>query len=139
MSSTPVIDVISNLSLFADLSRPQLEAIDHTFEEQHFTAGERLLRKGFSGGGFFVIIDGEAVVQLDGQELARLGRGDFFGEVSILLGDLPTADVIAVGDLRCIVLPGPEVQGILMTYPSVMFRMLVSEARRLRDTLRWRS
>lgn len=137
--STTVVDVISNLSLFADLSRPQLEAIDHIFEEQRFTAGERLLRKGFTGGGFFVIIEGEAVVQLDGQELARLGRGDFFGEVSILLGDLPTADVTAVGDLRCIVLPGPEVQGFLMTYPSVMFRMLISEARRLRDTLRWRS
>ena len=137
--TTAVVDVLSGLSLFADISRPQLEAIDHIFEEQHFSPGERLLRKGFTGSGFFIIIEGEAIVQLDDQELARLGRGDFFGEVSILLGDLPTADVSAVGPLRCIVLPGPDVQGFLMAYPSVMYRMLQSEARRLRDTLRWRS
>lgn len=135
----PVADVLGSLALFADLPRPQLEAIDHTFQEQRFAPDERLLRRGFTGGGFFIVLEGEAVVQLEGTELARLGRGDFFGEVSILLGDLPTADVTAVTAMRCIVLPGPEVQDFLMAYPSVMYRMLQSEARRLRDSLKWRS
>jgi CRP-like cAMP-binding protein len=86
-----------------------------------------------------VIIDGEAAVRVDGRDLASLGRGDFFGEVSVLLGDPPTADVVAVQSIRCLVLAGPEVQEFLVSHPRVMFRMLQTEARRLRNTIRWRS
>ena len=83
-------------ALFADLTAPQLEGIVHTFEEAVFADGERILRQGLSGSGFHVILDGEAAVVVDGTERARLGRGDFFGEVSILLGESPIADVVAI-------------------------------------------
>lgn len=139
MTTRGVADIVRTLSLFADLSRPQLEAIDHIFDEQWFAEGERLLRRGFTGSGFFVILDGEAVVGVDGNEVAHLGRGDFFGEISILLGDLPTADVTAVGSLRCLVLPGGQLGDFLMEHPPVMFRMLQAQAARLRDTLKWRN
>ena len=73
--------------LFADLTVAAARAgIVHTFEEMAFAEGERILRQGLSGSGFHVILDGEAAVVVDGTERARLGRGDFFGEVSILLG-----------------------------------------------------
>ncbi|HEX4897924.1 MAG TPA: cyclic nucleotide-binding domain-containing protein, partial [Candidatus Limnocylindrales bacterium] len=70
---------------------------------------------------------------------ATLGRGEFFGEVSILLGDPPTADVIAVRPLRCIVLPGTAIETFLVEHPKVMFRMLQAQARRLRNANRLRS
>ncbi len=58
--------------------------------------GERVLRRGLSGGGLFVILDGEAAVEIrGGDEPRRLRRGDFFGEVSTLLQCTPTADVVA--------------------------------------------
>ena len=88
-----LIDEIAGFGLFADLATPQLAGIIHTFEETAFAEGERILRQGLSGSGFHVILDGEAAVVVDGQERARLGRGDFFGEVSILLGEAPIADV----------------------------------------------
>ena len=133
-----LVDSLSRMALFADLSQPQLEAVAHTFEEEWFGQGQRILRQGFTGSSFYVILEGEAMVSVDGRELAKLSRGDFFGEVSALLGEPPTADVLAISQLRCMVLAGTMLHEFLVSHPPVMFRMLQAEARRLRTTLRWR-
>jgi CRP-like cAMP-binding protein len=134
-----LIDAIAGFGMFADLTAPQLEGIVHTFEEAVFGEGERVLRQGISGSGFYVILDGEAAIVVDGTERARLGRGEFFGEVSILLGETPIADVVALRPMRCLVLAGPAVEAFLVAHPRVMYRMLQAQARRLRAANRWRS
>jgi CRP-like cAMP-binding protein len=134
-----LIDSIAGFGLFADLTSPQLEGIVHTFEEVAFAEGDRILRQNLSGAGFYVILDGEAAVVVDGVERARLARGDFFGEVSILLTEAPIADVIATRPMRCLMLAGPGVESFLIAHPRVMFRMLQAQARRLRAANRWRS
>lgn len=134
-----IVDALAGFALFADLSTPQLEGVAHRFEEAWYPEGERILRQGLTGSGFFVILEGECSVRVDGQERARLGRGEFFGEVSILLGESPSADVVALSPVRCLVLPGPAVEGFLVDHPRVMFRMVQAQARRLRNANRWRS
>ena len=99
-----LVDAIAGFSLFADLSGPQLEGIVHLFEEAVFSEGDKVLRQGLTGSGFYVILDGEAAIVVDGTERARLGRGEFFGEVSIILGESPIADVVATTTAA---LPGP--------------------------------
>ena len=69
-----IADELAGFALFADLSTPQLQGVAHAFEESLFQDGERVLRQGMSGGGFFLIMDGEASVRVDGEERARLGR-----------------------------------------------------------------
>jgi CRP-like cAMP-binding protein len=134
-----LIDSIASFALFADLPNPRLEGIVHLFEEVVFGEGEKVLRQGLTGSGFYVILDGEAAVVVDGTERARLGRGEFFGEVSIILGESPIADVVALRPLRCLVLAGPRVEPFLVDHPRVMWRMLQAQARRLRAANRWRS
>ncbi len=134
-----LIDAIAGFALFADLSSPQLEGVAHTFEEVAYAEGQKVLRQGLSGSGFHVILDGEAAVLVDGQERARLGRGEFFGEVSIFLGEAPIADIVATRPLRCLLLSGPQVEPFLIAHPRVMYRMLQVQARRLRAANRWRS
>jgi CRP/FNR family transcriptional regulator, cyclic AMP receptor protein len=138
-SREDLIDSIAGFTLFADLADPQLAGIVHTFEEAMFAEGERILRQGLTGSGFHVILDGEAAVVIDGTERARLARGDFFGEVSVILGEAPIADVVALRPLRCLVLAGPRVEKFLIDHPRVMWRMLQTQARRLRAANRWRS
>ncbi len=130
-------DRLGQLTLFADLSHPQREAIAHTYDEELFPAGQRVLRQGLSGANLYVILDGEASVVIDGTQRARLGRGDFFGEVSALLGSPPTADVVATGTLRCLVVPGGDIEEFLVAYPRVSVRMLRAEVQRLANTLQW--
>lgn len=131
------VDSLARLTLFADLSRPQVEAVSHLFEEQVFAEGERVLRLGLSGSSFYVILEGEAAVQIDGDERARLGRGDFFGEISALTGDPPNADVVATSLLRCLVIAATQLEEFLVEHPRVMLRMLQAEARRLQTAGQW--
>jgi CRP-like cAMP-binding protein len=131
-----IADQIASMAIFADLARPQLIGVASRFEEAFFAKDQKVLRQGLTGSGFYVIMDGEADVVADGHKLATLARGDFFGEVSVLLGEPPTADIVAVRPLRCLVLGGPAVEGFLVDHPKVMYRMLQASARRLRDNNR---
>jgi CRP-like cAMP-binding protein len=133
------VDALARLSLFADLTHPQLEVVAHSFEEEVFAPGQRVIRQDVTGGGFYVILDGEAQVVIDGTERARLMRGDFFGEISLLTETQPTADVIAASVLRCLIIPDTELKPFLLKQPTVMYRMLQIEARRLRAANAWDS
>jgi CRP-like cAMP-binding protein len=134
-----VVDALAGLSLFADLGRPQLEAAAHTFTEESFSPGQRILRQGFQGTGFYVILEGEVAVRIDGQDVARLGKGDFFGEMSVLLGEPPIADIVPLGPLHALHLGGPDLRAFLLAHPTVMYRMLQSVAMRLRNASHVRS
>lgn len=126
---------LAGLALFADLTDPDLEAIADPERERSFGASERVLRKGLSGAAFYVILDGEAAVEIEGLEPRTLRRGDFFGEVSTLLACRPTADVVARTPLHCLEIPGPRLEEFLLAYPRVTYRMLQTVTRRLRDLL----
>ena len=133
MTQQQLTDMLSSLSLFADLSRPQLEQVAHKMTEEAYPVGQRILRQGFTGTGFYVILDGEVAVRRNGTEIATLGKGDFFGEMSILLGEAPVADIVTTRQLSVLHLGGPELEGFLRDHPPVMFRMLKSLAMRLRN------
>jgi CRP/FNR family transcriptional regulator, cyclic AMP receptor protein len=137
-STENLVETLARLSLFADLTHPQVEALAHTFTEEVFGEGQRVIREGMAGGGFYVILEGEASVVIGGEERARLTRADFFGEISILTDELPTADVIATTMLRCLTIPNNELKAFMLKQPSVMYRMLQVEARRLRAAIAWR-
>jgi CRP-like cAMP-binding protein len=133
-----IAETLGQLALFADLSPPQLDAIAHSHDEDVFAAGERVLRRGLSGGNFYVILEGEAGVEIEGEERHRLGRGDFFGEISALTGEPPAADVVAVSMLRCLVIPAAQLERLLLERPQFMLRLLRMEARRLQGSINWR-
>jgi CRP/FNR family transcriptional regulator, cyclic AMP receptor protein len=134
-----VVDILSGFSLFADLTMPELESLVDTFGEEAFQPGERVLRQGLSGSNFYVILEGTAGIQVDGKDRAVLRPGDYFGEISTLLGVPPTADIVAQNRLRCLVLPGADLQAFLVAHPRVMYRILQEEARKVRTTTRWLS
>jgi CRP-like cAMP-binding protein len=134
-ASDDLVRSLAGLALFADLGDPDLEAIADPERERSFGAGERILRKGLSGAAFYVILDGEAAVEIEGLEPRTLRRGDFFGEVSTLLACRPTADVVARTPLHCLEIPGPRLEEFLLAYPQVTYRMLQTVTRRLRDLL----
>jgi CRP-like cAMP-binding protein len=126
-----IVEAIGSLKLFTDLGQPQLEAVADTLTEESFAPGSRIQRQNFAGSGFHVIIDGEAIVKVDGEERARLGKGDFFGESSILIGGQAIADVTAASTVQTLQLAGSELQSFLKAYPDVMYRILQTVSRRL--------
>jgi CRP-like cAMP-binding protein len=134
-----LIDTLSGISLFADLRAAELESIAHDIEERRFADGERIIRQGISGSAFYLILEGEATIKVDGKDYGTLGRGEFFGEISVLLGDAPVADIVAQHSLRCAIISGPALESFMLTHPTVMFRMLKAEARKLQRATSWRT
>ena len=133
--SADLVESLSRLSLFADLPRHQLQAIAHEYGDEMFADGQRVLRQGLSGSALYVVLEGEAVVRRGEAVVNRVGPGEVIGEISALLGEPPSAHVVASGLLRCLVIPAPEVEPFLLERPTVMLRMLKGEARRLRGML----
>jgi CRP-like cAMP-binding protein len=134
-----VVDMLAAFALFADLTTPELENLVQSFDEVWFSENERILRQGMSGAGFYVILDGTATIRVDGVDRSTLRPGDYFGEISCLLGEPPVADIVAQRALRCLVLPGSQLEGFLVAHPRVMFRLLQGEARKVRTTTKWLS
>jgi CRP/FNR family cyclic AMP-dependent transcriptional regulator len=122
---------LGRLGVFADLTEGELRDIAAELAEQSFPEGHWVVRRGQPGAGLFVVIDGEVGVVIDDEERATLSVGSFFGEVSVLLGEPTTADVIVRKPLRCLVVPPERVEAFLVAHPRVMFRMFQAEARRL--------
>ena len=134
-----VVNTIAAFSLFADLNGPQLEEVAHLFDETFFGEGERILQQGVSGSGFYIILEGTAAIRVNGVDRSSLKAGDYFGEISCLLGEVPIADIVAATPLRCLVLPGGQLEGFLTAHPKVMYRLLQGEARKLKNTTKWLS
>jgi trk system potassium uptake protein TrkA len=141
MATAPahLIDTLSGISLFADVGAAELSSIAHAVEERRYGDGERIIRQGITGSAFYVILEGEASIRLDGKDYGTLGRGEFFGEISILLGEPPVADIVAARNLRCAIIAGPALEAFMLTHPTVMYRMLKAEARKLQRATSWRT
>lgn len=129
-----LVDSVSRLALFRDLSQAELELLLPDVDEASFGEGSWVVRRGQTDPGLFIIVDGEVSVVLEGEELAALTAGSFFGEISALLDEPVVADVIARTPLRCLYVAPGDVEDFLLANPKVMYRMLQTEARRLRTT-----
>ena len=132
-------ETLASISLFADVGAAELNSIAHIVEDRRYAEGERIIRQGISGSAFYIILEGEATIRVSGKDYGTLGRGEFFGEISALLGELPVADIVATHVLRCAIVPGPELEGFMLAHPTVLYRMLKAEARKLQKATIWRT
>ena len=102
-------------------------------EEVRYPEGVHVVRAGDTDVALHVIVDGEVAVVIDDEQVGILSRGAFFGEISTLLEEPASADVIARTPLRCLALPRDALEQLLLEHPRLTLAMLRAEARRLRS------
>jgi CRP-like cAMP-binding protein len=134
-----VVESLARHALFVDVPADALAALDDAINVVEFGEGEWILRAGEENCGLHVIIDGDVGVVIDGEERARFHAGQFFGEISALLGEPVAADVFARTQLRCAVIDRDDLFPFLLANPSVTIRLLQAEVRRLADSNQWRA
>jgi len=127
-----LLESLSRLVLFAGLDRAELSSVLAELEDVVYEEGAWVVRQGDTSPGLQIIVDGEAGVVLQSEELATLKKGSFFGEISTLLGEPTVADVVARTRLHCLLVPSEQVERFLLANPRVMYRVLQTEARRVR-------
>jgi CRP-like cAMP-binding protein len=86
---------LDTVGTFAALSAEQRRALADAFDEVDVPAGERITSQGDFAYEFFIIEEGTAYVEQDGETIATLGPGDCFGEIGLLATGRRTAAVIA--------------------------------------------
>jgi CRP/FNR family transcriptional regulator, cyclic AMP receptor protein len=131
LSQDTKIAALKRSPLFEGLSHKQLGEVARLSDDLDVPPGTVLCRQGQRGQEFFVIVEGEASVSRDGEEVATISRGDFFGEISLLERVVRTATVTATTQLRFFVISDWAFNGVLETDPSVERKVLRTLARRL--------
>jgi cAMP-dependent protein kinase regulator len=109
---------------FAEFSAAALEELLSTTSVRSFARGEAIVREGEKGASWFLIEEGEVDVQTTdpaGHDLilARLGPGEFFGEVAVLTGRPRTATIVARDEVTVIEISRQDLDNIAATHPEV--------------------
>lgn len=126
-------ELLDRVDLFAGLGGVPLSAIAERAVEVEFPSGRPMARQGEVGTGFFLVVSGGALVTRDGETIATLGPGDFFGELSLLDRQPRVATVTAAGPTVCLAIASWDFERLLEEQPRVAIGLLRGVARRLRD------
>ncbi len=130
-------DVLSQVPLFHDLTKHELQLLSANCRERDYPAGSTLLRQGETGIGLFIITSGKVQISQQGpdgtvRDLGTFERGAVLGEMS-LLDDLPrTATAVALEPSRALAIPVWDFRAVLREQPDIAIKLLAIMSRRLR-------
>lgn len=93
--------LLAGVDLFATLPPEILNQIALSAPMAVYGSGETIVRQGEEGQSMFVVLSGtvNVVIEPSREEVARIDRGGYFGEMSLLTGEPRSATVIAIGDV----------------------------------------
>jgi len=109
--------------LFAAFTKEEFGAIVDKLEPLQFMAGERMIAEGDEGDAMYLISrgGGRVVKEIDEREvvLDELGEGEFFGEMSLLVGGPRSASVFATADTEVLRLKSSDLFEVIKQYPRI--------------------
>jgi len=111
--SAEIADRLSHIDVLSPLSAEELQSLASAARVHLFSQGETIIRQGNTGNSMFVLHAGTVSVRVDDQEVARLGEGEFFGEMALLTGENRAADVVALSEVTSIEITKEALQAVL--------------------------
>ena len=124
--------LLAEVPLFSEVSSRQLRRLADLTSTAHFESGHEIVKEGSSGAVFYVIAEGAVkVTRASGRTIAKLGPGEFFGELSLLSGTPRMASVTATAPTVCVTLSSKALKTVLSEEPKLALRMLENVATRL--------
>jgi CRP-like cAMP-binding protein len=128
-----VLDLLARVDLFDDLSKADLRRIHGLSKELTFKAGQDVITQEGRGGRFYLVTEGEAVVEINGRPNRLLGVGDYFGEMSLIDGEPRSATITARTPLRTFTLASFNFRPLMLKHPTIMQKLLIALSRRIRE------
>jgi CRP/FNR family transcriptional regulator, cyclic AMP receptor protein len=114
---------LKSIPLFEDVPDAELGQIATFAQEITVDAGRELVREGDFSYEFMAIEEGEAEVTRNGEHVADLGAGDFFGEMGLLEKTLRNATVTAMTSMRLVTLTGWDLKRMERHIPEAIERV----------------
>ncbi len=126
-------ELLGACPLFKGIDAQGLARLAEVATTVDFPPGHVIARQGDIGTGFFVIVEGMVRVVRDGEVVARLGAGEFFGELSVLDRQPRNATVSAESTTRCLARASWDFDTVLLEQPALTLAILRGVAARLRE------
>ena len=126
-------ELLAGTPLLAGVDPEGLAMVAQRMVEVDFPKDHVIARQGEVGTGFFLVASGSVRVVRDGETLATIGPGDFFGELSVLDGRPRVAQVIANEPTTCLALATWDFEAVVKEQPTVALVVLRGLAGRLRE------
>jgi len=127
------VELLRNVPLFSDLSAKELMSLSRLMDEIDLKPGTVIIREGNTGGEFFIVLEGTIEVKRKGRRLARLGPGDYLGEIALIDHGPRTATAMVETEARLLVLASREFHSMLASDPRIENKILRTLAARVRD------
>jgi putative ABC transport system ATP-binding protein len=90
-----ICEFLKGVEAFKNLTPHELTNVAERMTRRQYMPGEIIIHEGEVGEELFLISEGEVEVDREGREVARLGPGDFFGELALMSGNPRNANVVA--------------------------------------------
>ncbi len=128
----PKVVRLTQVPLFASCSKRDIGFIASRVDEVSLKPGETLIREGQPTEAFFILESGYVQVTRAGKPAARLGPGEFFGEIGMLDGGPATATVVTDGPVEAMVLSHAQFRDAIKGNDSLALQVIAAMAKRLR-------
>jgi CRP-like cAMP-binding protein len=129
----PSLELIRGVSLFAEADESFLQRLAGEFMERTYAAGEVIAEEGEAGRTFIVIESGQVTVTVHGEEVAKLGPGDAFGEMALIDKSARSATVKADTQVHGYQLPVWSFRPLVESHPEMAWALLEALAQRVRE------
>jgi CRP/FNR family transcriptional regulator, cyclic AMP receptor protein len=125
------IELLKSVPLFAGCSKKELEQISRIADELDFQAGKTLITEGSPGREFFVLVDGTAEIQRQGEKIDTAGPGDFFGEMALLSDNPRNATVVTTSPADVLIVTAQNFRSLVERNPLIALKVMRAVADRL--------
>jgi CRP-like cAMP-binding protein len=132
---TSKTEALSGVPLFSHLTKRELEFVATRADEVEVPAGKKLTTQGRPGDSFYILLDGEAYVDVDGKPRRILKPGDFFGEISMLDRGLASATVTTKAAARLLVMSHAQFRDAIKGSDGLLVKVLAAMGERLRSDM----
>lgn len=138
----PGVELLQRVPLFAKLGYEETMALAQISHVETRADGEIAIHQDSLGSALFILKEGKAVVRRrdpitgDVKELATLGKGELFGEMSLIDDQLASADVAAQGPVELLVIPRKAFEALLASDERLAIKVFKCFCRALNDKLR---
>jgi CRP-like cAMP-binding protein len=125
-------ELLSAVPLFSHCSKRDLRTVAKLVREVELPAGHTLIREDTPVAySFFILVEGAAEVRRKGRRVAKLGPGDVFGEMALILRRPRTASVTLMEPTRLLAISAHHFRPLLIDSPEIQFKLLEALAERL--------
>ena len=127
-----VIDHLRAVPLFQGLTDRGLASVAELAAEVDFPDGAEITREGEAGDAFYVVTAGNLDITQGGRAIAKLGPGEFLGEISLIDGQPRTATATARGPVEALCIRRPAFLELMDAHGAVRLGVLMALTERIR-------